>query len=678
MLVALLAILVIECVAFNMPFWTTLGASTDSAAATNVMGDGLKRGEDGILTVTDPTSAYMEVSADGTSSYVRIETANTPEGGDVKAANNVFVRADTDSRAGEITSVSTSAPRSLYLKVKPGSSVRLWIEEPVGSRIPFSAVRANVRVPFEFSWLRVSIMAAVALLVALWRPGSALWRIRLNPASVRQRWALMAFLAPLAIYTTVRIVGEFLVSGPLVFPNPHGYTYDFDQYDHVAQSLLNGRVWLDLPVSPELAQAADPHDILVRGQLFESGKTQIFWDYAFYGGHWYSYFGVVPVVLFFLPFRAITSLWTPGGMMLPTSVCILLMMFLFAVFACLLVIRLTHRLCPNASVAATSIVIVMFLLGSNASYLHFRLNFSSVLRYLAAGAACIAANFGCRPTFALSALLCFPIFWPQITSLLQGLKSRSLPPRRALRAPAAVIIPALIVVLPLMAYNVARFGSPLDFGNDYQMTVTDMTRFVQPTANFLPSVGAYLFLPLRFTSEFPFIGMTPMAFREWGYYEPMAGGLFTACPLLLLALAAPFLRRRMHRSGYWGLATCSLALAVLLASFDSHTAGLGWRYICDFGWMMAIAALAPMLYLMHPGGDAIAAGAPDPSERNEPRRDVTKRHPMVLACVRGLVVAVLMASIILAVLACFIPGRDDSLINNNPVLYDTVVAWFRL
>ena len=134
----------------------------------------------------------------------------------------------------------------------------------------------------------------------------------------------------------------------------------------------------------------------------------------------------------------------------------------------------------------------------------------------------------------------------------------------------------------------------------------------------------------------------------------------------------------MHRSGYWGLATCSLALAVLLASFDSHTAGLGWRYICDFGWMMAIAALAPMLYLMHPGGDAIAAGAPDPSERNEPRRDVTKRHPMALACVRGLVVAALMASIILAVLACFIPGRDDSLINNNPVLYDTVVAWFRL
>ena len=141
----------------------------------------------------------------------------------------------------------------------------------------------------------------------------------------------------------------------------------------------------------------------------------------------------------------------------------------------------------------------------------------------------------------------------------------------------------MIVIVPLLAYNVVRFGSPLDFGTSYQMTVTDMTSYRQPLSNLALTVAYYLFLPLRFTSELPFIGMTPIAFREWGYYELMAGGLFATCPLLLLALAAPFLRRRMHRSGYWGLATCSLALAVLLAVFDSHTAGLGWRYICDFG-----------------------------------------------------------------------------------------------
>ena len=108
MLVALLAILVIECVAFNMPFWTTLGASTDSAAATNVMGDGLKRGEDGILTVTDPTSAYMEVSADGTSSYVRIERRTRPKAATSKRRTTCSC-APTPIRApAKITSVSTS------------------------------------------------------------------------------------------------------------------------------------------------------------------------------------------------------------------------------------------------------------------------------------------------------------------------------------------------------------------------------------------------------------------------------------------------------------------------------------------------------------------------------------------------------------------------------------------
>lgn len=35
--------------------------------------------------------------------------------------------------------------------------------------------------------------------------------------------------------------------------------------------------------------------------------------YAFYQGHWYSYFGVVPALLLFLPYRAVTSLSSMAG-----------------------------------------------------------------------------------------------------------------------------------------------------------------------------------------------------------------------------------------------------------------------------------------------------------------------------------------------------------------------------
>ncbi|KAB7791466.1 glycosyltransferase [Bifidobacterium leontopitheci] len=704
-----LAILLIECVAFNMPFWSTLGASTDSASATNTMGSGLQRDKYGMLKVTDPTQAWLEVKADGTSSYARIDPVAIPEGLPESPLGNVFVRADCDGMTGASASVSASAPRSLYLKAPASHRIRLWIEEPKGSVIPFSAVRANVRVQFDFSVLRVAAMAVAVLLVALWRPGSFMWRIRLNPASARQRWLLVAALAPAAVATAVGVVWQVANASPLVFQNPSGYTYDFDQYGHVADALLHGHAWLDLPVPSELAQAAQPHDTLLRSRLLDAGVTPIYWDYAFYDGHWYSYFGVVPAVLFFLPYQAVTSLWIPGGATLPAAVAVLLSMFAFLVFACLLVVHLVHRLRPQASLAAASICIVLFLLGSESSYLWFRTNFYSVpiaasmmfttlglwlwikatpdrhpgpgghvhtgswsvgdgvqplsLRYLASGAACIAANFGCRPTFALSALFAFPLFWPQITAIVRGLKNRTVRVRQALRAPAAVVIPAIIVVAPLMAYNMVRFGSPLDFGNDYQMTVTDMTRFKQPLANFPQTVGAYLFMPLRFLPQFPFLGVSVTAFPEWGYYEPMVGGLFVSCPLLLLAFAAPVMKRRLKPTGYWGMVTFALALGMLLMLFDGKTAGLGWRYICDFGWMVSLGAIAVLLSVVHPRRRGLR-------EDGEPT--------MMLTAVRWLVVAVTLASLLLMVLGLFVPGRDDALVRNNPALYDTVLAWFRL
>ncbi|RSX53186.1 glycosyltransferase [Bifidobacterium goeldii] len=712
LLVALVLILLIECVGFNLPFWTTLGASTDSAAALNTMGAGLKRDRYGMLEVTDPTAAWLEVKADGTSAYARIDVSNMPNAAhaDVQPTTAVLVRADSDTAVGKTVFVSTQSPRSLYFKAPASLSIRLWIEEPIGSHIPFHAVRANVRVPFDFSWERVAAMALFVLLVALWRPGSRLWKVPLDPSSRWQRASLVALMIPFAVCTAITVFWQAAGASPLVFSSPHGYVYDFDQYDHVAQALLNGHVWLDLPVPQQLAQADLPHDTAVRSQLLADGVTPIYWDYAFYNGHWYSYFGVLPAVLLFMPYRAITSLWVDGGLLLPASVSVLITMFGFLVFGSLLVLRLIRRMFPNVSVAAASLAVTLFVFGSNSCYLWFRTNFYSVpvaasmmftalglwlwlgatpgrfpkpgahvgswvvdgaqplsLRHLAGGALCIAANFGCRPTFTLAALLGFPLFWPQITSLVAGLKARTIPWRRALRAPAAVLVPALVVVAPLMAYNHARFGSVFDFGNNYQMTVTDMTRFTQPMANFMPTMIYYLFIPLRTINTFPYIGTSTVVFREWGYFEPMVGGLFITCPLLLLALAVPFLHKRLRATGYWPTLITMLALALLLMVFDGKTAGLGWRYMCDFAWMVSLAAIPVMVMVLQPA-------TLSSSMTHAPR----VRTVVAVRCIRAAIVLVMLATIVLLILTCFVVGRSDALMNNLPSLYATVSAWFRL
>lgn len=215
----------------------------------------------------------------------------------------------------------------------------------------------------------------------------------------------------------------------------------------------------------------------------------------------------------------------------------------------------------------------------------------------------------------------------------------------------------MIAIVPLLAYNVVRFGSPLDFGTSYQMTVTDMTSYRQPLSNLALTVAYYLFLPLRFTDAFPFLAVNPAPLPTWGFTEAMPGGLFTIAPLTLAALACPFLYRRMRKAGRtntWLLLTSSLALGLLLVVIDSRMAGLGWRYIADFGWLFALAALPSLLIVL----------------------DCVK--PRLRWVCRAGFLALLLFTLVVALMSLFLRRRDDEMLRNNPALYLDVQSWFML
>lgn len=756
-LLAMAVVMGVECAVFNLPFWATVGASTDTASARNAMGPGLTLDESGLLEVTDPTTAWLEVEADGTSGYARIDrvgpealerVAKTADGGDANGAKDsgesadsadttdsgdgaakehanellehltrtLHVRVDVDGAHGRAVSVSVEAPRSLYLKVSGAGTVRVWFQESRGAVLPVSAVRANVRVPFSFSPARVGVMLLGLLALAALRPGSRLWRIRLDTSATGQRLAFAAGALAVAAITAVSVAWQVSAVYSLVFHHPGGYTYDFDQYGHLADSLLAGRTWLDLPVPDELAAAADPHDVATRDALLAQGVSPIYWDYAFYEGKWYSYFGVLPALLLFAPYRALT------GRMLPSGAAVQLLMACFLIIGALLVIRLVKRLAPRASLGATTVALLVFLFGSNTTYLCYRTNFYSVpfaasltltalglwlwlgadtgqpplrnadrwsvegarplsLPRLALGALCIAANIGCRPTFALTSLLAFPLFWPQIRALARGLRAGRLGWRHALGAPVAVLAPAMMAVVPQLAYNMARFGSPLDFGDAYQMTVTDMGRFTLPAADILPMLGYYLFAPLRLTDAFPWVAISPTPLPGWGFAEPLVGGLVVLCPFILLAFALPFLRRRMRDGGQWGLMASMLALGLALVVFDTLRGGLAWRYMADFGWLFALAALPALLGLLDwPQGERPGNGRDNPGLPLVEAATAAISLPRRLgaATIKWAVALLLVVWGALTVLMCFTPGRQDQLIGGNPAMYHEVAAWFRL
>lgn len=507
-----------------------------------------------------------------------------------------------------------------------------------------------------------------------------------------------------------------LAGEPLVFHEAGGYTYDFDQYGHIADALLQGRTSLDLNVPDALAAAANPYNTDVRARLLAEGVNPIYWDYAYYNGHWYSYFGVLPAVLLFMPYRLLT------GHMLSSGAAVLLLMLLAMLFLALLVIRVIARIAPKTSLAATSIALTTMLLGSNAGYLLFRRNFYSVpfaaslalsalgiwlwlgaecknandnaetgrrgirgrctairavnrwqvgdasalsLTKVGFGSLCIAANFGCRPTFCLTALLGIAIFWPQLKAIVRALRNGAEPMATTLRAPIVVIIAALIPVLPLMAYNAARFGSPLNFGNSYQLTVTDMTAYRVSPANIMPTIGSYLLLPLRFTGSFPWIALSAAAMPEWSYMEPMIGGLFAMCPVAALAFALPFLHSQDGRPGRTRTTLTALALAFVLVVFDAMNAGLGWRYMADFGWLFVLASLPVLLRLLGEPGMIDGNGA---SHASNP--------PVGIRAARLVIALATLFAIAVAVLSLFTIGRHDALVSAAPNLFYNVFAWF--
>lgn len=725
LLAAIAAIAAMECIVFNLPFWRTLGASTDTNAVHNTLGSGLTRRNDGMLTVTDPTKAYLELTADGTSDYLRIDTASSKvidkareqaeaesEANDdkevFKPLATIHVRADVDGITGKAQSMNPDAIRSHYVKAPGAGIVRIWIQEERGAIVPVTDARANVRVPFVINWMRVLAMALVLLMIAVWRPGSRLWRITLDPSSTRQRLAFVGLLAIPTLLIGVSIIHELWYTSSLVFHVSGDYTYDFDQYGHVADALVAGRPWLDLPVPEQLAATEHPYDVATRAQLLANGASPLYWDYAYYDGHWYSYFGVLPAVLLFVPYRLL------AGHNLPTSAAEYILVLLFIIFFSLLVLRVIHRVMPKTSVAAASLVVVSSLVSAQVGYLLYRTNFYQIpfaasltltslglwlwlgadtsrrplrpsdrwqagdakplsLPRLALGALCIAANFGCRPTFTLTALLAFPLFWPQIRALGTGLRTRRIKPLQALRAPLAVIIPAILVVTPLMTWNMVRFDSPFNFGNAYQFSISDMTRHTTPSADMPANIWYYLFLPLRFMDRFPWLAGSPAPMPQWGYYEVMVGAIFTATPLTLMALALPLLRRlETHGMRPW-LMSC-LAVAAVLVVFDSHVGGLGWRYSADFGWLISLASIPGLLWLVNGREPSRSlAGANDAASGDGIARVTPWRWLM-----RWVVMLAVLWALGIAILSCFVQSRSDSMIANNPTLWHQVQSWFTL
>jgi len=301
-----------------------------------------------------------------------------------------------------------------------------------------------------------------------------------------------------------------------------------NQYELMAEAILDGRIDFAYGDEAELETLRNPYD---PNERKESG-VKYHWDHAYYDGHYYMYFGIVPVFLAFLPYRIITgtALTTFRATQFFTAVIIAGIFSLFWLLSKLFFRKMQFGLYLSLSVAfsvmsvwyaaaepalyctaitaaiALEIWSIFFFIW--AVYLEKRENKQILLA--GAGALLGALVFGCRPPIALANIVVIPLLF---VFLKEHAFTRKLAGKLALAA-----TPYLLVAAGLMIYNYVRFDNPFEFGQAYQLTVADQSNYnlsINGTQllRIISETGSNFFAFKSITETFPYFQTSSVFFN---------------------------------------------------------------------------------------------------------------------------------------------------------------------
>lgn len=526
-----------------------------------------------------------------------------------------------------VTTVSTFIDQSEYINLNTSGLVDNLRIEIVGEDTQYpillNGVYLNAHHPFDFDVTRYLMVLGILALICVFRPKSSIYRCFIVERPRRSKAIIIA-----TVVIEVYLMAMFLFLGSnLVGVATQSYnsgawdgvslvnTYEVggdnaQQYAELAKAMAKGQLYLDEEPPQWLQDMEDPYDKGARDEAQKVTGEPYLFDVAYHDGHYYVYFGVVPVLLFYLPFYLV------AGANFPTAIGVLIACVAFVLGCSALLDRFARYHFKRVSLGLYLLLQIPLVFCCGVLYLlkfptfyslpiMLGLAFSvwglyfwmkgrasgSPCKWYLAGSLCMALVAGCRPQLLAFSLLAFPLFWRLFIT-----KRHLFTPKGA-REFACLVAPYLVVAAGLMWYNWARFGSPTNFGANYNLTVNDMTKRGFSVGRLAPAFFTYFLQPPSATGVFPFIQAAPFDTTYMGQTikEVTFGGILACLPILwILPFSKRILQMRIAQRStrtIAGVIIVLLSAGVLVALLDAQMAGILQRYYADFSFMFLAAAV---------------------------------------------------------------------------------------
>lgn len=491
-----------------------------------------------------------------------------------------------------------------------------------GDEILVKSIKFNEDIPLTVSYLRIGIIGILAILAY----SICCLEFFKSPFCQKKTFCKLVFY----ITTIFCCLLAFLVINKELGKNVTIKDHLKLKYgNQITQELVDafekGQVsLLDIP-DQRIADMENPYDW---GQRNNSGLN-FAWDHLYYNGKYYSYYGVAPVLLLYLPYHKIT------GYYCSTNLSIMLFSIIGMIFLSMTYYLFVKKWFKDTStgIAIAGHIIIMASSGiwySVGRNIFYEISMSSGFMFVAIGAyfllssnvvsegkislaktflssLFLALAVLCRPTLAVYCICaCVYLaygFFKKEHIVLEGSEAVEKPVKKTAFLICAVV-PFVIFGGFQMWYNYIRFGSPIDFGIKYSLTINDFIHSQFHMIFVLISLFNYILAPPAFSPEYPFITTPFSRFEANGYYFSDLGNtsgiIFLAFPVIAYLLSRKALNKlpdkksRIKSLLLIGLPCVLMPLVIICSIWES---GYAVRYTSDFSWQIIIGAYAVLFFL---------------------------------------------------------------------------------